>query len=164
MWCQLRWQPLGGFTGLELARGWLPCMAGRWCQLLTRCSTAIIDQSVRILLHMAFACGWGFSQRGSFSKKKEAEAARPVKTWTQKFQNITFTVSNFSELSVIGQLQLMGKKIVWPSQWAGSIHLGTKRINGMNVRKPFTSRARCWNSSSDWNRCGHCALSTGHRE
>lgn len=104
----LHW--VGTCKGLAPLHGW---QVG--CQLLTRCSTAIIDQSVRILLHMAFACGWGFSQRGSFSKKKEAEAARPVKTWTQKFQNITFTVSNFSELSVIGQLQLMGKKIVWPS-------------------------------------------------
>lgn len=87
-----------GFTGLELAR-WLPSAAGSWWRLLTGRPAGIVEQSLRILLHVVSPCGLDFSQHGSSSKRKEAEAARPAKTWTQRLQNITFTASSHSKQS-----------------------------------------------------------------
>lgn len=49
---------------------------------------------------MAIPCGLGFSQHGCCSKKKEAEAARLVESRTQELQNITFTVSEYSDQPV----------------------------------------------------------------
>lgn len=71
-------------------------------------SAGIIDQSLSIPLHMAASCGLGFSQHGGHSKRKEAGAARPLRTWTQKLQNVAFTVSSYSKQTQ-GHPQSMGK-------------------------------------------------------
>lgn len=82
-------------------------------------SAGIIDQSLSIPLRMAASCGLGFSQHGGHSKRKEAGAARPLRTWTQRLQNVAFMVSSYSKQTQ-GQPQSVGKghKLCFSMRWS----------------------------------------------
>lgn len=155
VWCQLRWRPFGGFTGWEL-EGWQLVLTVDWLLDWNRWPKPKDSPSYGLSMWFGFFPAWFLFQ------EKGSRSCRPVRTWAHKWQNITFTASDYP-LSHEASLNSWKMKINSASQWGGSIHTGTQRIKVYGFGTGSLT-ARYWNDSSDWNRHGRCVLSRGWRE